>query len=335
MGFKEYDHPFQNQTTHVGILLTSLGTPNTPTPSGVRQFLREFLSDPKVIEMPRLLWLPILYGFILPIRPYYVARLYQSIWREDDSPLRSFANKVGNSLQKELNHRGQSVKVVLGMRYGFPSIAQALEELHQLHIKRLIILPLYPQYSGSTTGSTFDAIAKTISKWRWLPELHMIMHYHNDHGYLDALTENVKATWEKRGRGERLLISFHGLPNRYFLAGDPYYHQCCETAQLLADRLQLKQEDWQIAFQSRFGREEWLKPYADHLLVEWAKAGVKYIDVVCPGFVIDCLETLEEMAERNKKLFLQAGGESYHYIPALNDKKSHIFSLANLVEQHI
>jgi ferrochelatase len=263
-----------------------------------------------------------------------VARLYQSIWREDGSPLLSFARQVGRSLQKELDTRGGSIKVSLGMRYGPPSIEQALEELRQAGAQRLLIFPLYPQYSGTTTGSTFDAVASVLSTWRWLPELRMITHYHDDPGYLQALAESIQRSWEEVGRGDRLLFSFHGLPKRYLLAGDPYHCYCHKTARLLAERLDLEEGEWQVAFQSRFGREEWLKPYADHLLREWAEAGVKRVDVVCPGFAVDCLETLEEMAQRNKDLFLQAGGKEYHYIPALNDELSHIRALADLVEQH-
>jgi ferrochelatase len=263
-----------------------------------------------------------------------VARLYQSIWREDGSPLLSFARQVGRSLQEELDTRGGPIKVSLGMRYGPPSIEDALEELRQAGVQRLLVFPLYPQYSGSTTGSTFDAVAGILSTWRWIPELRMITHYHDDPGYLQALVESIRRSWKEVGRGDRLLFSFHGLPKRYLLAGDPYHCHCHKTARLLAERLELEEGEWQVAFQSRFGREEWLKPYADHLLRDWAEAGVKRVDVLCPGFAVDCLETLEEIALRNKDLFLQAGGEEYHYIPALNDEPFHIRALADLVEQH-
>lgn len=331
-GNSDYQH---NTLSRTGVLVTSLGTPTAPTAVAVRHFLAEFLSDPRVIELPRPLWWLILHGFILRTRPRRVARLYQSIWREDGSPLLSFARRLGRGLQEELDTRGRQLKVILGMRYGSPSVGEALEQLRQAGVQRLLVLPLYPQYAGSTTGSTFDAVARDLSKWRWVPELRMITHYHDHPAYLQALEETIRRSWEQVGRSERLLFSFHGLPKRYLLAGDPYHCQCCKTARLLAERLQLKEEEWAIAFQSRFGREEWLKPYTDHLLREWAGAGVERADVICPGFAVDCLETLEEIEQQNRKFFLQAGGKEYHYIPALNDEPAHLRALANLVEQHI
>ncbi|BAW79834.1 ferrochelatase [Candidatus Nitrosoglobus terrae] len=333
-GHLDYRHDRSSFSSSTGILVTSLGTPEAPTAFAVRRFLAEFLSDPRVVEMSRPLWWFILHSIVLPIRPFPVARLYQSIWQPEGSPLLIFARRVGQSLQNELNHRGQPMKVSLGMRYGSPSITQALEELRQAGVERLLVFPLYPQYSGSTTGSTFDAIAKVLSTWRWIPELRMITHYHDHPGYLQALAESIRRSWQDIGRGERLLFSFHGLPKRYLLAGDPYHCFCHKTARLVADQLGLEEGSWQVAFQSRFGREEWLKPYADHLLREWAKTGVKRVDVVCPGFAVDCLETLEEMAQRNRELFLRAGGEEYRYISALNDNPSHICALADLIEQH-
>lgn len=331
-GNSDYCHDTPGCT---GVLVTSLGTPEAPTAAAVRRFLAEFLSDPRVVEMPRPIWRLILHGFILPIRPRRVARLYQSIWHEEGSPLLCFARRVGQGLQEELDTRGKRLKVILGMRYGPPSMEEALEQLRQAGVQRLLVFPLYPQYSGSTTGSTFDAVARKLSTWRWVPELRMITHYHDHPGYLQALEKTVRRSWEQAGRGERLLFSFHGLPKRYLLAGDPYHCQCHKTARLLAERLKLKEGEWHIAFQSRFGREEWLKPYTDHLLREWAEAGVGRVDVICPGFATDCLETLEEIDQQNRKLFLQAGGKEYHYIPALNDEFVHIKALADLVEQHI
>ncbi|KFI22814.1 ferrochelatase [Nitrosococcus oceani] len=335
MNFKGYSDYRHDTVARIGVLVASLGTPEAPTASAVRRFLASFLSDPRVVELPRPVWWLILHGIILRIRPSPVARLYQSIWREDGSPLLSFARRVGQSLQAELDSRGRSIEIRLGMRHGLPSIETALEELRQAGVQRLLVFPLYPQYSGSTTGSTFDAVAQVLSTWRWVPELRMIAQYHDHSGYLEALAETIRRSWKEAGRGERLLISFHGLPKRYLLAGDPYHCQCQKTARLLTERLGLKEGEWQIAFQSRFGREEWLKPYADHLLQAWAEAGIKRVDVVCPGFAVDCLETLEEMAQRNRELFLRAGGEEYRYIPALNDEPAHICALTDLVEQHI
>ncbi|ADE14228.1 ferrochelatase [Nitrosococcus halophilus Nc 4] len=331
-GNSDYRHDAPGCT---GVLVTSLGTPEAPTALAVRRFLAAFLSDPRVVEIPRPLWWLILHGIILRVRPSRVARLYESVWREDGAPLLSFARRVGSALQEELDTRGGPLKVSLGMRHGTPSIEEALEQLRQAGAQRLLVFPLYPQYSGSTTGSAFDAVAQVLSTWRWIPELRMITQYHDHPGYLEALVETIRRSWEEAGRGERLLFSFHGLPKRYLLAGDPYHCHCHKTARLLAERLGLKEGEWQVAFQSRFGREEWLKPYTDHLLREWAEGGVKRVDIVCPGFATDCLETLEEIDQRNRELFLEAGGKEYHYIPALNDEPAHIRALADLVEQHI
>jgi len=323
-----------DQPACTGVLLTNLGTPDAPTPQAVRRYLGEFLWDSRVVEIPRLLWWLILHGVILRIRPAKSAHKYQTIWTDEGSPLLAISRRQATALANLLKARCPGpVRVALGMRYGQPSIAAALAELRDAGARRLLVLPLYPQYSAATTASTFDAVAAELRTWRWLPELRFVAQYHDDPAYLDALATRINADCAEQP-GERLLFSFHGLPKRNLLAGDPYYCQCHKTARLVAERLELAPDQWAVAFQSRFGRAEWLQPYTSVLLTEWAKAGVKRVDVVCPGFAADCLETLEEMALENRQTFLDAGGEHYRYLPALNDVPEHIAALAGLVERH-
>jgi ferrochelatase len=319
-----------------GVLITNLGTPDAPTTKAVRVFLGEFLSDPRVVEMSHLLWWLILHGVILRVRPRRSARAYRNIWTAEGSPLSSITKRQVVALQETLARRIKGpVRVVLGMRYGKPSIAEGLLTLQRMNARRLLILPLYPQYSATTTASTFDAVANVLMRWRWLPALQMITHYHDEPPYIQALADSIERQWVTHGRSERLLFSFHGIPKRYFLAGDPYHCQCHKTARLVSERLGLEEAHWWVAFQSRFGRAEWLKPYTDHVLREWAGNGVQSVDVVCPGFSVDCLETLEEIALQNRDVFLGAGGQSFHYIPALNDSPAHIEALAEVVAKHI
>jgi ferrochelatase len=322
----------QDQQGCTGILLTNLGTPDAPTTPAVRRYLAEFLSDPRVIELPKPLWWPILHGVILRTRPQRSAEAYRAIWEAEGSPLLKFAKRQMEALRELLEKRfPRPVKVVLGMRYGAPSIPSALETLREANARRLLVLPLYPQYSASTTASTFDAIATTMKRWRWLPDFRMVMDYHNDESYIQALAVHIQAFWNEQGRGEKLLISFHGLPKDYAAAGDPYPQQCHETARLVAERLQLEAGQWSVAFQSRFGPREWLKPYTDEVLAALAKEGLEAVDVTCPGFSADCLETLEEINLRYREVFLEAGGKRFNYIPALNDSPRHIEALADIV----
>jgi ferrochelatase len=317
-----------------GVLLTNLGTPDAPTPAAVRRYLAEFLWDRRVVEIPRLLWWPILHGVILRVRPARSARKYQAIWTPDGSPLLVIGQRQAAALAAMLMERGPGpVRVAVGMRYGNPSIASALAALRTANVQRLLVLPLYPQYSAATVGSTFDAVTAELKTWRWLPELRFITHYHDDPGYLDALAAHLRAARADQP-GERLLFSFHGQPRRTLLAGDPYYCQCQQTARLVAGRLELQPDQWAVAFQSRFGRAEWLQPYTSVLLADWARAGVRSVDVICPGFAADCLETLEEIALENRQVFLDAGGERYRYLPALNDAPAHIAALAGLIGRH-
>jgi ferrochelatase len=319
----------------LGVLMLNLGTPDAPTVPAVRHYLAEFLSDPRVVELPRVLWWLVLNGVILRARPKAAAHAYQSIWTEEGSPLKTIAQRQAVALQDRLQVRLPGpVRVELGMRYGSPSVAQALESLRAANVRRLLILPLYPQYSATTTASTFDAIALELRTWRWIPELRFVNQYHDAPAYILALAASIRSHWAEHGEPDRLLFSFHGIPKDYFLSGDPYHCQCQKTARLTAAALELPSERWTIAFQSRFGTKEWLQPYTDETLKAWGRGGVGKVHVVCPGFSADCLETLEEIAVENRDYFLGAGGKEYSYIPALNDDDAHIEMLADLVERH-
>ena len=336
MSFQGSDHHAHGAQSGIGILLTNLGTPDAPTTEAVRRYLAEFLWDPRVVDMNRALWWCVLHGVILRFRPARSAHAYQKIWTEQGSPLLTLARRQAAALQTALRQRLPGpVTVALGMRYGNPSIASALQQLREQNVQRLLVLPLYPQYSASTTAATFDAVSDELKTWRWLPELRMVSHYHDDAGYIAALADSIQQAWRERPPSERLLFSFHGIPQRFFMQGDPYHCECLKTARLVAEKLQLAPDRWYVAFQSRFGREPWLQPYADHTLRQWASEGIKSVDVVCPGFSADCLETLEEVALVNRDIFIDAGGHEYHYIPALNDNAPHITALCDLLQRHL
>ena len=318
----------------IGVLVTNLGTPSAPTATATRRYLAEFLADPRVIELPRWAWRLILHGVVLRIRPRRSARAYASIWQPEGSPLLVNSRAIADALQAYWSgRRADRVAVALGMRYGVPSIPEALRALRAAGAVRVVVLPLYPQYSGTTGGSTFDAVARALSGWRRVPALRFIDHYHDDRGYIDALAASIEAVWSDEGRPDRLLFSFHGLPRRYLDAGDPYHCECRKTARLVAEKLGLGPGSWQVAFQSRVGREEWLRPYTDETLAEWGRERQERVDVVCPGFSADCLETLEEIGIRGREAFVAAGGGRLRYIPALNAGKAHVEALATLVER--
>ena len=320
----------------IGVLVTNLGTPDASTTAAVRRYLAEFLADPRVIELPRWLWRLILHGVILRIRPARSAHAYASIWTAQGSPLLVHSRAISDALQARWAvQRPERMAVALGMRYGTPSIADALHALRRARATRIVVLPLYPQYSSATGGSTFDALTRTLSRWRRVPALRFIDHYHDDPGYIRALASSIEAAWSEGGRPDRLLFSFHGLPRRYLEAGDPYHCECHKTARLVAERLGLEPESWRVAFQSRVGREEWLRPYTDETLVEWGGERLDTVDVVCPGFSADCLETLEEIGIQGSKSFTAAGGRRLRYIPALNAGQAHVEALAALVERAI
>ena len=320
----------------VGVLLANLGTPDAPTPAALRRYLAEFLGDPRVVEIPRILWWPILHGVILRTRPAKSARKYTSVWTPDGSPLAVWTDRQAKLLQGYLGERGCAVKVKPAMRYGNPSIASALDAFAVEGIRRILVLPAYPQYSGATTASTFDAVAAWAGRARWVPEFRFIQHYHDDRAHIAALAASVRTHWQREGtRGDVLLMSFHGMPERTLKLGDPYHCQCQKTARLLAEALGLAPSQWRISFQSRFGRAKWLGPATDATLRELAAAGTRRVDVVCPGFAADCLETLEEIAQEGRETFLHAGGEAFSYIPCLNDDAAGMAALAELAKRHL
>lgn len=319
----------------LGVLLNNLGTPEAPTPGAVRRYLAEFLADPRVVEIPRPLWRLILHGVILRTRPRRSAAAYAKVWTEAGSPLLVHSRAQLDGLQAELGRRLPGpFSLALGMRYGRPSLGEALRRLRADNARRLLVLPLYPQYSATTTASTFDAVACELARWRWQPELRFINGYHDAPGYISALAASVREHWERRGRGERLLFSFHGLPRRNLELGDPYFCFCHKTARLTAEKLELREDEWQVSFQSRLGRAEWLRPYTDETVRRLAGQGLRRLDVISPGFAADCLETLEEIAMQNAEIFRAAGGEELRYIPALNARAEHVRFLADLVMHH-
>jgi protoporphyrin/coproporphyrin ferrochelatase len=332
-GQPDFQH---GESPAVGVLLANLGTPDAPDAPALRRYLREFLLDPRVIEMSRPLWWLILHLFVLPTRPAKSAALYKKVWTPEGSPLLAITNRQAAALQQVLGQEiGTPVHVAVGMRYGNPSIRAALRELAAKGCRRILVLPLYPQYAAVTTGSTIDAVAAELMTWRWVPEIRTVHHYHDNPAYIRALAASIREVWEREGPPEKLLFSFHGIPKRYFLAGDPYFCECHKLARLAAEELRLPRERWEVSFQSLFGKEEWLKPYTDKTITAMAKAGLRNLDVVCPGFSADCLETIEEIDEQNREIFLHAGGERYRYIPALNDRPDHVRVIADLIHHNL
>lgn len=316
-----------------GIILVNLGTPSAATAEGVRDFLRPFLSDRRVVDLPRWLWWPLLHGVILPLRSRRVARAYAQIWRDGGSPLLVTSRQQQQALQAALQAQGRDEPVALAMSYGEPSLAQAWQQLRSQGVTDVLLLPLYPQYSSTTTASVFDGWARLMAAQPRVPALRLLSDYHDHPAYIDALAQSIRQHWQQHPQPDHLLFSFHGIPQRYAERGDPYALQCRQTAQRVADQLGLASEQWSLAFQSRFGREPWLQPYTDETLAQLARSGVKRLDILCPGFAADCLETLEEIAEEGQQIFLAAGGEEYRYIPALNDSAAHIQLLLALVTQ--
>jgi len=322
-----------------GVLLTNLGTPDAPTASALRPYLREFLSDPRVVEIPRLVWLIILHGIILRIRPAKSAKLYQQIWTKEGSPLKVIAEKQREKVAAQLAEKhGENVVVELAMRYGNPSIASALQKFKQQGISNIVILPLYPQYAGPTTASTFDAVVKEVQKWRWIPSLNFINGYYDNSLYIDALANSVSEHIQIHGKPDKLVLSYHGMPKLFHTWGDPYYDFCKATTKLLIKKLSTEQfglteSDCLMTFQSRFGKAEWLMPYTDESLSELPNKGDKHVAIISPAFSADCLETLEELAVENRDIFIEAGGEKYHYIAALNDRDDHICSLVSIIDK--
>lgn len=327
-----FDHR-QRPTT--GVLIVNLGTPEAPTAPALRRYLGQFLSDPRVVEIPALLWKPILHGIILRVRPAKSAAKYASIWTPDGSPLRAWTDKQGTLLQGYLGERGHRVSVKWAMRYGQPSIAAQMDAFKAEGARRILIVPLYPQYSGATSASVMDEVFAWGRRTRHVPELRFISHFADDAGYIEALADSVRAHWQREGRGPKLLMSFHGMPERTLHLGDPYHCECHKTARLLAERLGLGKEEYQVSFQSRFGKAKWLQPYTEPTLKALGQAGVPRVDVICPAFVSDCIETLEEIDIEGRQVFLQAGGKEFRYIPCLNDRPAWMRALSGLCEQHL
>ncbi|MDO6705044.1 ferrochelatase [Photobacterium sp. 1_MG-2023] len=313
----------------IGVLLVNLGTPDEATSGAVKRFLAEFLSDQRVVDLNPLIWRPALYGAILPIRAPKVAKLYQSIWMEEGSPLMVYSQRQRAALESQLG-----LPVALGMTYGNPSIPSALASLRDQGCQKIVVLPLYPQYSRTTTAAVFDKIAASLKQTAYLPELRFINHYQDHPAYIEALAHSVQAVWDERGQPDYLLCSYHGIPKRYADLGDPYPVHCNDTTALLAEALAMPREKMSMSYQSIFGREEWLKPYTEPTIIELAQKGVKRLDVICPAFSVDCLETLEEIAEGCQEAFLEAGGECFNLIPCLNDSPAHLNMMERLIRHH-
>jgi len=320
------------KTSSIGVLLVNLGTPDAPTAPAVRKYLAEFLHDHRVVDLSRWIWCPILHGIILRVRPPKVAKLYQSIWTDQGSPLLATTRSQAELLQQLFDDKAIDCQVSYAMNYGSPSIADGLASLG--NCSKVIVLPLYPQYSSATTASVYDRVAKVIAKQWNMPGIDFVRDYHSHPGYIKALANSVRASWHEKGRGDKLLISFHGIPKRYADNGDVYPDECRETARLLAEELELKADEWLCCFQSRFGREEWLQPYTDETMEKLGKEGIS-VDVICPGFAADCLETLEEIQVENHDIFKEAGGKHYHYVPCLNAQPDHVGVLFDIVKNKL
>ncbi|WP_444931745.1 ferrochelatase [Microbulbifer sp. SSSA002] len=321
------------------IVLMNLGTPAEPTPSAVRSFLREFLSDPRVVEIPRPIWLTILNCLVLPFRPQRIAPAYKEIWngsadeaKVEGSPLLYYTQQQAELLQKHLQAQGYDVAVEYAMTYGEPRLDKTIAALREKGFESFVVLPLYPQYSATTTAAIYDQVAQIFRNSRDIPDISLIRDYYQNPLYIKSLANSVREHWQKVGPAEKLLLSFHGIPKANVNKGDPYYRHCMETAQLLAQELQIERDKWQVTFQSRFGKAEWLQPYTDKTLIEWGSSGVSSVDVICPAFSADCLETLEEISVENRANFIEAGGNDYRYIPALNLREDHITALAGVVQ---
>jgi ferrochelatase len=325
-----FSHDF---TPRTGVLLLNLGTPQAPEARALRAYLREFLSDRRVIEIPRWIWWPLLHGIILNTRPRQSARKYAAIWQEEGSPLLVHTREQTRALEQALADAG--LVVDFAMRYGEPSVARVLESMRRQHVDRLLVVPLYPQYSAAASASALDAVFQYLQRQRNVPELRTLRHFHDHPAYIGALARHIRKHWQTAGKPDVLLMSFHGLPRFTLERGDPYFCECQKTARLLAEALELSPESWRISFQSRFGRTEWLRPYTVEVLAELGRAGTQTLDVVCPGFVADCLETLEEIAIEGKDTFVSHGGGIYRYISCLNNNSEWISALAEIIAPHL
>ena len=335
MSFKPEPEYHHGQAPRTAVLLVNLGTPDAPTAPALRRYLAEFLSDPRVVEIPKLVWWPILHGIILRTRPARSAAKYASVWMPEGSPLAVWTQRQTTALAAALADAGHQLIVRHAMRYGNPSLPDTLDALRSEGVTRVLVLPLYPQYAAATTASISDKVLQWATRARRLPELRFIAEYHDDAAYVEALAGQLRAHWAEHGRADKLVLSFHGVPERSLHLGDPYHCQCHKTARLLAIALGLGKDEVLVTFQSRFGKAKWLEPYTEPTLQALAAAGTKRVDVMCPGFVADCLETLEEINQEAREAFLDAGGEAFRYVPCLNDNPAWIAALAALAERHL
>ena len=331
IGEKDYEHGSKEK---IGVLITNLGTPDAPNRKELKVYLNQFLSDPRVIELPKILWQILLKLVILQVRPSKSAEAYKQIWTDKGSPLLDIANRQLSKIQSSFSSKSENIVFEVGMRYGNPSIPNALLKLQNKQVRRLLVLPMYPQYCAATTGSTFDEVTNVLQKWRWIPEMRFINQYFEEKNYIEALSNSINTFWKNNQKPQKIIFSYHGIPKRYLTNGDPYHCFCLKTTRLVKERMGLSDDEIMTTFQSRFGREEWLKPYTSETLKELPKQGIKNIHIISPGFSSDCLETLEELEEENKEYFMESGGENYHYIPCLNDHDDHIDVFVNLIKKH-
>ncbi len=322
------------QSDKIGVLMINLGTPDAPTKQALKPYLKEFLSDPRVVEIPRFIWWCVLNGVILPLRSRRSAESYKGVWTEQGSPLLVNTENLTKAIQLRYSEKEELI-IDFAMRYGNPSVESKLQKMLAAGAKKVVILPLYPQYSATTTASTFDAVADVLRKTRLIPELRFVNQYVDSQKLIKGIADKIRAKWEEKGRADKLIFSYHGIPNRYWKNGDPYACQCHKTSRLLAEELGLEKDEYMTCFQSRFGKEEWVKPYLDHTLKMLPGQNIKSVEVVCPGFSADCLETLEEIAEENHAYFIEAGGERFEYITCLNDEPAHVDALAEIIDQQI
>jgi ferrochelatase len=335
---QDYQHGRQAK---LGILISNLGTPDAPTTAALKPYLAEFLWDPRIVEPPppRAIWWIILHGIILRFRPKAKAHDYETIWGKfgSGSPLLDITQAQANGIQQRLKHLfpDAPIEVAIGMRYGNPSIASGLDQLRQAGCERLLVIPLYPQYAAATSGSTWDALADALKSWRRVPDVRFVSHYHRHRGYIQALANSVNEYWQQHGKPDKLLMSFHGVPQRYLDNGDPYHCECHVTGRLLAEALGISKDAYIVSFQSLFGKEEWIKPYTDATIKSLPAQGVKNLHVICPGFSADCLETIEEIDAENRSYFMEAGGKEFHYIPALNSRDDHLNALTDIIQTHL
>ncbi|UOF94063.1 MAG: ferrochelatase [Bordetella sp.] len=337
INFKEGDFSLKksNNDNLQAVLLVHLGTPDLPNRKSIRKYLSQFLSDPRVIKIPKIIWYPILYCLILPIRSRKLQSKYVSIWKKDGSPLRFYSKCQLNCIKQLFEEKKLNIKIELAMRYGSPSILEILRNLHSQNYQKILIIPMYPQYSASTTASVVDEANRYLTNVYDQPELRFIKRFYSSQYYISAIIHQIESSWEKRGKPEKLIISFHGLPKSSIKSGDPYYLDCIETVNLIKREINFLRENIEISFQSRFGFLPWLKPSTNFVLKKLAKEGIQNVDVFCPGFVVDCLETIEEIANESRSIFLNAGGKKFHYIPALNQSPKWIENLSLMIEEHI